>query len=202
MEVMSDIRRIAVWAARCRHSRGFGVQSPWAYAFDRYVVNEHWPYYAYGELAAAHPGLPAAERRVLEFYFRLANHLQPDLVADFGRGDAAFADYVRAGCRRAAVLSPCGGEGEPGRAIDSLPRVDMARFVPSPAVAELWELAVGRVGERSAFVIEGIHSDARCRKLWRGVLADGRTGVTFDLYYCGIVFFDRKRYKQNYIINF
>jgi len=34
------------------------------------------------------------------------------------------------------------------------------------------------------------------------VTQDKRTGVTFDLYYCGIVFFNKKRFKQNYIVNF
>lgn len=33
------------------------------------------------------------------------------------------------------------------------------------------------------------------------MMNDSRTGVTFDLYYCGILFFD-KRIKQNYIVNF
>ena len=38
------------WLRRCGCSRGFGVQSPSAYAFIRYVINEHYPYYAYQEL--------------------------------------------------------------------------------------------------------------------------------------------------------
>ena len=38
------------WLRRCGCNRGFGVQSPSAYAFIRYVINEHYPYYAYQEL--------------------------------------------------------------------------------------------------------------------------------------------------------
>ena len=41
---------MAVWLSRINHCRGFGVQSPSAYAFIRYVVNEHYPYYAYEDL--------------------------------------------------------------------------------------------------------------------------------------------------------
>ena len=41
------IQSISRWLLRCRYSRGFGIQSPSAYSFERYVVNEHDPYYAY-----------------------------------------------------------------------------------------------------------------------------------------------------------
>ena len=37
------------WLCRCKYCRGFGVQSPSAYSFIRYVINEHYPYYAYSE---------------------------------------------------------------------------------------------------------------------------------------------------------
>ena len=56
-----------------------------------------------------------------------------------------------------------------------------------------------KVDERSVLIIEGIW---RNRELWQKVVADNRTGVTFDLYYCGIVMFDKKREKHHYIINF
>ena len=46
---------MVVWAVRIGHCRGFGVQSPWAYRMVRYVINEHWPYYAYAPLAARFP---------------------------------------------------------------------------------------------------------------------------------------------------
>ena len=51
----------------------------------------------------------------------------------------------------------------------------------------------------SVLVIEAIYRDW---DFWREVERDARTGVTFDLYYCGIVFFDKSRYKKNYKVNF
>lgn len=46
------VKRLSVWLRRAHHSRGFGVQSPSAYSFVRYVINEHYPYYSYDLLAA------------------------------------------------------------------------------------------------------------------------------------------------------
>ena len=46
------MNRWLVWLSRIHHCRGFGIQSPTDYAFVRYVVNEHWPYYAYDQLTA------------------------------------------------------------------------------------------------------------------------------------------------------
>ena len=56
-----------------------------------------------------------------------------------------------------------------------------------------------KVDERSILIIENIRRD---KLFWQEVTNDNRTGVTFDLFYCGIVLFDLKRHKQNYIINF
>ena len=56
-----------------------------------------------------------------------------------------------------------------------------------------------KVESHSVLIVEAIRKN---RAFWREIVADERTGVTFDLYYCGIVMFDKKRHKQNYIINF
>lgn len=56
--------------------------------------------------------------------------------------------------------------------------------------------------DRTLVVVRNINSDNEARQCWREIVGDERNIVTFDLYYCGIVFFDKKRYKQNYIVNF
>ncbi len=52
------------WLRRCGYCRGFGVQSPSAYSFIRYVINEHYPYYAYQELQEQFPQLNRREHKV------------------------------------------------------------------------------------------------------------------------------------------
>jgi len=69
----------------------------------------------------------------------------------------------------------------------------------SPLVAEA---LIDRCHSRSVMIVEGIKCSRKARAAWRQIVGDKRTIITFDLYYCGIVFFDTSRYKQNYIVNF
>lgn len=104
------LRRMLVWLSRMRHSRGFGVQSPWAYRMVRYVINEHYPYYAYDDLALSYPGLGVVERKMCELCLRLANSVQPSLVVNFDDAGALTAHIsVPDAARRAsrASVRPC-----------------------------------------------------------------------------------------------
>ena len=76
------IRHIAVWLSRIAYCRGFGIQSPSAYAFVRYVINEHYPYYAYRQLDSAAPSLSRADRKRMRLCLRVANQLQPQYIVD------------------------------------------------------------------------------------------------------------------------
>ena len=73
---MNRIQQGLVWLSRIDKCRGFGIQSPTDYAFVRYVVNEHWPYYAYETLKAN----SWLERKLGRLYLRLANWRQPSAM--------------------------------------------------------------------------------------------------------------------------
>ena len=169
------LTRPFVWLSRIGHCRGFGIQSPTDYWLVRYVINEHWPYYQYEELARGDDWLT---RKLGMLYFRLANWRQPSLV--FSNG---YQSYIQAGCRRANFC-------------DSAENADLIRL---SLITDSVEYIYNEVGERTVLVVEGIRER---KDKWREIVRDERTGVTFDLYYCGIVLFDKTRYKKNYIINF
>ena len=95
------IKRTLVWIRRLKYSRGFGVQSPWAYRFIRYVVNEHYPYYKYRQLEETVYGLDRRTRKLCRFYFRLSNYQQPVSFIDFCPPSPCYKFYVTAGARRA-----------------------------------------------------------------------------------------------------
>ena len=59
--------------------------------------------------------------------------------------------------------------------------------------------SMGCMDERGILIVKDLW---RCHQFWQQIIDDKRSRVMFDLYYCGIVFFDTKREKRNYIINF
>jgi hypothetical protein len=61
---------------------------------------------------------------------------------------------------------------------------------------------IEKADQRSLFIIEGIGYSRAMRRLWRRLQTDSRTGITFDLFDVGILFFDLTKYKQHYIVNF
>ena len=88
------------WLRRWRCCRGFGVQSPSAYGFIRYVVNEHYPYYAYEELRHQLVGFSSLEHKYGRLLLRIANYWQP--VAIFCAEQKYFL-YLNAGCRTSKI---------------------------------------------------------------------------------------------------
>lgn len=175
---MNQLTRLFVWLSRLHRCRGFGIQSPTDYWLVRYVINEHWPYYQYSVVGRGDGWL---RRKLGRLYLRLANWRQPSVIVS-----SDYGDYWRAGCRRAVIANEATG-------IVELMRTD---------ISEADSLA-GRLGstvdDHSVVVVEGLWRD---REAWRRLTADQHVRVSFDLYYCGILLFDSKRAKQDYIINF
>ena len=68
---------VGVWLSRIAYCRGFGIQSPSAYRFVRYVINEHYPYYAYADLQKRVPVESRVALRLLRLCLRVVNEVQP-----------------------------------------------------------------------------------------------------------------------------
>jgi len=174
---MNRLQQALVWLRRIGHCRGFGIQSPTDYHFVREVVNEEWPYYAYAELGQDDPRL---RQKLGHLYFRLANFLQPECVADL----LGYEDYLHAGCQKACICHDMSEQASLILApVESSPL--LASFQPSSPKTVLMVENIGQ------------HPDE-----WQTILANTYARVAFDLYYAGIVFFDPKRSRQHYIVNF
>lgn len=173
---MCCLKRFLVWLSRINHCRGFGIQSPTDYWMVRYVINEHWPYYAYERLGKGDDWLTSKLGRL---YFRLANWRHPSTVLR-----DRYAAYWQAGCQRVQLA-------------DDVQRVELVRLEADDV--QRYEQLAARCDDQSVVVVEGI---GRNDVLWRKVVADSRATVTYDLYYCGIALYDSKRIKQHYKVNF
>ena len=100
---MNKLKRYFRWLCRIGYCRGFGVQSPSAYRFIRYVINEHYPYYAYSDMRSELPDVSWLERKRMELYFRIANFRQASTWLCYGGDTALLKRYVSSGCKASAV---------------------------------------------------------------------------------------------------
>ena len=177
---MTPMKRWLVWLSRIHKCQGFGIQSPTDFDFVRTVVNEHSPYYAYDELQADN----WMQRKLGKLYFRVSNWRQPATILTND-----YQPWFQAGCRSARLSTV--------NCKLSTVNIDLAR-IEIEQYAQLEQIYT-HCNQQSVIIVEGIWRDWQA---WHAIEHDTRTGTTFDLYYCGIVFFDTQRYKHNYRINF
>lgn len=201
---VQNIKRIFIWISRIGYCRGFGIHSPWAYRMVRYVINEHYPYYAYEILDKRFPKIDIVTRKLCKLCLRLVTCLQPRVVVCVGDNSDVFAEYINAGCRKSMYIATsadvCSDDFK--RMLDRMGGADFIRIVPQGNFYDLFHVVCNSVTNGSMIMLHDIYSDSYARRLWRYIVKDLHGVVTFDLYYCGLVFFDDKRYKKNYIINF
>ena len=190
---MNMLKRYMIWLRRMSHSRGFGVQSPSAYRFIRYVLCEHYPYYAYGSLRRKWRCQPWLVRKRMELYLRLANFRQADVWLDNGEDSAMLCSYVSNGCRKTKVESRNVVNGE---------TVGIARVCPVDGCEAWAEHLFGHAGKDTLLIVEDIADNPTARRIWQRLVESESVSVSYDLYYLGVAFFDTDRYKTNYLVNF
>lgn len=207
--LLLPLKRPFIWLRRFRHRRGYGVHSPFAFNFITNVIYERTPYYKYGELLVSQKeqarqkdcGWDYEAGKVKRLLFRVVNYCQPVTIVDAGCLSASSlylkaakegADYTAAADLSELFL-------EAGVPVDFLYVHDYRR---PEFVEEVFNLCASRSTQRSVFVVEGIRYTPSMMALWKRLVRHERAGITFDLYDLGIVFFDKTKNKQDYIVNF
>ncbi len=201
---MYILRRSLVWLQRWRKSLGFGVQSPWVYRFNRNVVNEHYPYYAYETLQEQFPDIDKKTRKLCRLYFRIANWKRPSTIIDFAPATDVYVQYMVAGCHSSVIckVDALQQEGAYREVLRQIGVIDILCIEPIDDYRSFFQLAKEYVEDNTMFIIHDIKRDSDTKAFWRQIVDDPDCVTTFDLYYCGIIFFNKKRYKENYIVNF
>ena len=198
------IKRSVVWLRRAQYSRGFGVQSPWAYKFIRYVVNEHYPYYKYAQLKQQVYGINKRVRKLCRLYFRIANFQQPHSFIDYLPFSSCYKIYTLAGAKK-TLYRPISQDTTPESYTRILAEVgdnSIVRVSLRDNYREFIDKAIDLLPSTSVLILEHIKRNKETEAYWKSLVADDRTGITFDLYYCGLIFLDKTMIKQDYIVNF
>lgn len=182
---------------RFTHSRGFGIQSPSAYRFDREVINAHHPYEAYADLKHAFPQQDRLTLKLARLYFRIAHATQARQWALCTHRNDVYSAYIEAGCHTTIFV-----DGDEVGEVDKVAESDVLVMTVEDDRWPMCEAFVSRAHERSMLIMEGIYASKKAKIRWKELVNDERIGVAFDLYDCGIIFFDHTKSKQVYIINF
>ena len=189
-----------IWMRRLTHCCGFGVQSPSAYRFIRYVINEHYPYYAYDALKERMNKLSKHEQKLGRLFFRLANFWQP--VCCYC-DDSSLMEYAQAGARNMKQFSVSDFMSQYLRCSDASCIPDDSRllvWIDSDVYGNEMEEILKNCHSQTLLVVNNIRR--KNHRLWKEIQENELVGITFHLYYCGIVFFDKSVYKQHYEVNF
>ena len=189
---MNRLKRYLIWLLRCRHSRGFGIQSPSDYAFVRYVVNEHYPYYAYSDLRDEFPVLDSCSRKLMELYFSISNWRQADVAGVRSDNSDVCRRYGESGCKKTKFVNAD---------ISCISSNDGLLFILGKNGKTDDFTFLKYLNARLLFVIvEDIYGSNR--QIWKNLSENSSVRVSYDLYYVGLASFDKTRYKTNYKINF
>lgn len=206
---MIFLRRLWIWCSRFRHRCGYGVHSPSDFFLITSVVYERHHYYAYRALKERGFSiyLPHYRRKVNRLLFRLVNYFRPESLIEVGIGNGASISYMRAACRTMDSITLKGRNWEKTsqqlkEKLAAMQTLDCLHIGHTPFYKEVFEQLLPYAGKHSCFIIGGIHASKEKREWWKQIATSNETGITFDLYDIGLVFFDKTRYKQNYIVNF
>jgi len=207
MKYSIRIKHLIARFRRFQHRRGYGVHSPFAFDLITYVIYEHSPYYAYKELQEKENKLkinqprgwlnePLHLRRLL---FRLSNYVQPCTIVDIGQPSASSL-YLQGGSQKAnyhAVLHTTSDVSI------TLPALIYIHCWQKPDLVEsIFDSIIEKIDSHSLIVIQGIGYSKEMRILWERLQENEHAGITFDLYDLGLLFFDKSKIKQHYIVNF
>ena len=195
------------WLRRCGCSRGFGVQSPSAYAFIRYVINEHYPYYAYRELQERLTWLDKRGHQIGRLLLRLANFWQSEICIV---NEPRFDVYLHAGCRKAKLVEMEHPILKDDQLLKDYQFQKEARGKKRMMVINLEKMGMEEVrtqvlplcDDQTMLVLLGNLYREKQGEEWHQLQESEHSGITYDLYYVGIIFFDKKKFKQHYRINF
>lgn len=215
------------WVRRFRHRCGYGVHSPFDYYLITSVIYEQAPFYAYAPLhhlrrVVAH--LPHYREKVDRMIFRLANYLQPACIVDVGTGSGLTARYMAEACPKADIITfSAERDDSVARILSVCPNVTYASGDFDEVAGLYFDshfpylIHIGDISdyeqkfedlsrfydERLCVIIAHPYADRRKKRWWEKLVKEnGHARVTFDLYDVGLVFVNRKRAKENHIVNF
>ena len=202
-------QRIWNWCRRFRYRCGYGVHSPSDFFLITSVVYERLPYYAYERLkkTSSSKSLPHYREKVNKLLFRLVNFYRPESLIEVGEGNGEAFLYMNQARTFMVSVGLKGVEKEETLCrleteLERLKKVDFLHIAFTPYYKEIFEIAFPYLHDESCVVVGDVYASAERKAWWKELISDERVRISFDLYDIGLLRFEKKRFKQNYKVNF
>lgn len=209
---------------RISRSKGFGVQSPFAFRFVREVLNRRCSLPKLTHEDNHLLKLNGVSKQFLGLTVRLLRFQKPETVWTLGKDAQRFSIVQQTGfLDNFFVLKEVPSDisldipmksyivkskenfstDEVESPFDgSLSKYDFATVPAEQLDEHLTEYLITHSKTSSMLFLTNIHVTKVALKNWQRLVKDDRTVITFDLYNHGIVFFDHTKSKQNFKVNY
>ena len=183
--------RTWMWLSRWSRTRGFGIQSPWAYRFVQTVVRHSIEANKELRTGKGNDRDTCLARTLSMLYYRLS--LQAPCASwEFDTPDADV--------KQSAVALAC--NLLTGQTYGVQPLCKNVTYIwvidINKAVFDDLQMFLNHRDPNRILIVEGIYQSRHSLRQWKKLRSDPSAGVSWDLYYCGIICFDLKMYKQYY----
>lgn len=205
---------------KVRHHNGHGIHSPFVFSIINDVIEEKLPYYAYNDINIflQKKGLTDKNEKRNKLIFRVVNRFNPKKILEIGSNNGISTLYLSAystNIKYKLVTSDQDikklHEGW-NRKIDYLSHIteisekqDLV-FLQLDALDlrkdDLAFFLINHTHNESVVIIDGLRTKMTNQRFWKKLIANNNVFISLDLYDIGILFFNKKYYKQNYKLSF
>ncbi len=162
--------------------------------------------------------------------FRLINYLQPEVLLELGTSlgvntlyqtlpNSEAQMYTFEGCPETAKIAEenfksldvapqvvVGNLDETlGETVEKLPKIDFAFFDANhryqPTI-DYFHTCLAKAHENSLFVFDDIHWSEGMEKAWEEIKQHPEVTLTIDLFHLGLVFFNKERAEEHFVLKF
>lgn len=177
---------------RLPHRCGYGIHSPYAYGLVTGVVYERTPFYAYKELHTTRDGATLREKDD-RLMLRLSNFQQPATAFISESVSGVTRRYLAAGCKQCRWIDATADQEAQSIRADML-------VACGECCVDFAAQHINRHSEKALFVLHGIRSDKKVEQKWKDICLEPNVRLSFDLYDIGLLSFDPRFPKTNYIV--
>ena len=193
MYILESLKKPFIWIKRFRKRRGYNVHSPFAFNFITAVLYQRGTYYRYSDIEKLdRSGFETI--KILKLIFRLVNFIQPKTIYYKSTNSAIplVMQWAKSDSLCKTDISSC----------NEIDFVYISYATDTENIVKTIEQVWSKLHSQSILVLSGIGYSKALEKIWNDCIQNEEAGISFDLYDMGILFFDKSKNKQDYVVNF